>query len=288
MAQTTVIASPHNAQVRALRGLYARRGRERAGAMPLEGPHLVAEALAAGMPLLAAFMSPDFAADGAGARLKRGLERAGVAVTLVTGEILHRVADSETPQGVVAVAAVGGRGDPAEAAQAIGSRARKAAAGGSGVPVAVLAERVQDPGNLGTIVRVVHAAGGAGVAVCSGGADPYSPKALRATAGSLFRIPLLVAADAPRTLALLEIEGLAAVAAVQGGGVPPWALDLRRPTLLMVGNEGAGLSPQALARADAAVTVPMPGGAESLNVGVVAAMVLYEALRQGAGRGTST
>jgi TrmH family RNA methyltransferase len=277
-----VITSPRNAQIKALRGLYARQGRRRASAAPLEGAHLVEEALAAGVPLLAAYLGPAFLARDDGARLAAALESAGVPLTLVADEVLRRVADAEAPQGVVAVAAIRRGGDPAEAAQAIGERARRSAAGGPGVPVAVLAERVQDPGNLGTIVRAVDAAGGAGVVVTAGTVDPYSPKVLRASAGSLFHVPLLEVEDVAEALALLRPEGLAAAATLPVGGELPWRLDLRRPTLLLVGNEGSGLSPAAVTAARACVTVPMPGRAESLNVGVTAAVLLYEALRQAA------
>jgi RNA methyltransferase, TrmH family len=145
---------------------------------------------------------------------------------------------------------------------------------------------VQDPGNIGTIVRSAQAFGATGVVTTRGSADPWSPKALRASAGSGLRVPVLRGMAIPVLLAQLRVAGVKIVAAsshaasVGAGEADELAADLREAVAIFIGNEGAGLPREIEHVADARISIPMMAGVESLNAGVAASVVLYEAARQ--------
>jgi len=144
----------------------------------------------------------------------------------------------------------------------------------------LVAAGIQDPGNLGALLRTAEAAGATGAYLTDGAADPFSWKALRGSMGSAFRLPhrrRLATADA---LSRLEARGVTVVAADPEGGQRYDHADLRRPVAILLGPEGAGLAPTTRARASAAVAIPMARGVESLNVAVAAGVLLFEAARQ--------
>jgi TrmH family RNA methyltransferase len=150
-------------------------------------------------------------------------------------------------------------------------------------PLVVLTAALQDPGNFGTIVRSAEAFGATGVIALPGTVDVWNAKALRASAGSAFRVPV-VAEKANAALAALRERGIRLVAAIAAIGdreaIPCTDVDLKAPTAILIGNEGSGLSQDLLERADAHVAIPMPGPVESLNAAVAASVLLYEAARQ--------
>lgn len=139
---------------------------------------------------------------------------------------------------------------------------------------------VQDPGNVGAIVRSVEAGGGSGVVFAGASADPWSWKALRAAMGSTFRLPVYRTAALLPTLAELRAAGLSVVATVPRAGAAMREVDLRPATAVVVGAEGGGLDPDVLESADHRLTIPMRAPVESLNVAVAAALIAYEARRQ--------
>ena len=139
---------------------------------------------------------------------------------------------------------------------------------------------VQDPGNVGALIRSAEATGATGVIVSGASADPFGWKALRGAMGSAFRLPIIVAPDPGGVIALARQRGVRVVAAAPRDGTPLFDVDFRAPSLVMLGGEGRGLAPEVLSLADGRVTVPMSGGVESLNVGVAGALLLYEAYRQ--------
>jgi TrmH family RNA methyltransferase len=138
-------------------------------------------------------------------------------------------------------------------------------------------DRLQDPGNLGTIARVAEGAGAAGLALAPGTADPGNPKALRASAGALLRLPAVRVEDAGE---FLNAAGLPVLTTDGSGGSCYDSADLRQPFVLVLGQEGAGVSAELADRADRRITIPMAGGLESLNVASACAVVLFEAARQ--------
>jgi RNA methyltransferase, TrmH family len=195
--------------------------------------------------------------------LDAALERGARVFDLASG-VLERVADTVTPQPVLAVV-----GMPARTLDDL--------ADASFVVVCV---DVRDPGNAGAVIRVAHAAGAGGVVCSVGTVDPFNPKTVRASAGSVFHIPVVVAGDAPDVLDTLGRHGLRRLAAVARGGSPYTEVDLIAPLALVLGNEATGLPAPLEDRLDARMTIPMEGGAESLNVSTAAAVLCFETARR--------
>ena len=149
-----------------------------------------------------------------------------------------------------------------------------------GVPLVVVAIDVQDPGNVGAIVRAAEAAGATGVVAAGASADPFGWKALRGSMGSALRLPVAAEVDADTVVEEARRRGCRIVATVPRDGTQLFDVDLSGPVALLVGGEGAGLPPALAAAAAARVTIPMQAPVESLNAAVTAAVILYEAHRQ--------
>jgi RNA methyltransferase, TrmH family len=230
----------------------------------LDGWHLLTEAVNAGVALETLAVCGPITADEQ-AVIDRAL-RAQARVVEVSGAVLNALSPVNSPTGVVAIA----RKPLADAAALL-----------TPAPALVLAGiGIQDPGNAGAVIRSAAAAGATGVMVDDATADPWGWKALRASAGSVFHLPVVRTSTPKPLLAEWKASGLAVVAAVPRGGVPMYDLDLARPVAVLLGGEGAGLAADVLVMADARVTIPMDGAIESLNVAVAAAVILYEARRQ--------
>lgn len=216
------------------------------------------------MPLDAVFAEP-----GAEPGLLTAVRSAGVEVVPVAEGALRKVLDVVNPQPVVAVA----HQRHAEL------RAVLRAATARREPVLALVG-LQDPGNAGTLVRVAEAAGVAGVVFGAGSVDAWNPKVVRASAGSVLRVPLVEGVEPPDLLAAARAASLAVVATTATGGVAPEGLDLGGPALLLVGSEAHGLPQVLLDAADQRASIPMLGRVESLNAAVAGALLAFEAARQ--------
>jgi TrmH family RNA methyltransferase len=255
------IKSRSNLFVRRLRGLV-RNGKEQ-GLLVVEGVRLCEEALSAGLPVVEAAVTPELAKTERGRRLVEELAYREVTIRWLEPSVMESLSEVETSQGVLLLA----RRPDIRALPLSGER-----------PLVLVAAGVQDPGNLGSLLRMAEAAGVTSVFVGSGSADPFSPKALRGAMGSTFRIPVAFRNAATEVIALRR-AGIDVWAAA-GGGKPYDAVDWRKPAALVVGNEGAGI-PDAIVRAcDGIISVPMVGRVESLNVAVAASVILFEAARQ--------
>lgn len=195
--------------------------------------------------------------------------RAGAELVTVTDEVLAHLAGTVTPQGVVGVARL--RARPPEEVLAA-------------TDLAVVLVGAADPGNLGTIVRTADAAGAGAVVLTEGSVDPHNPKAVRASAGSLFHLPVARGLGAADVVETCRAAGLRPLAIDAGGEVTHTEVDLTGRCALLLGSEAHGLDDAVLAACDARVRVPIHGAAESLNLAVAAAVVLYEAARQRAAR----
>ena len=147
-------------------------------------------------------------------------------------------------------------------------------------PLVVMLDGVQDPGNVGAIVRAAEGCGATGVIAGARCAHPFGWKALRGSMGSAFRLPVAVRVKLSDAIVRMQGQGMRVLATVPRDGTPIADADLRRPTAFLLGGEGAGLSPQLVAAADQRVTIPMKGPVESLNVAIAASLLLYEASRQ--------
>ncbi len=230
----------------------------------LEGPQAVREALqyhADGIVDLYATPS----AWERHADLRESAKAHGVYVTMASEAVLDAMADTVTPQGVVAVA----KQWSANLDDIFSAR-----------PVLLaVCEQVRDPGNLGTIIRAADAAGADGVILTGKTVDPYNPKVVRSTTGSLFHVPIVVGADVIDVLARCRAAGLTSIAAdVKGDDLLAARSEgvLAQPTAWLFGNEARGLEDEALALADRALKLPIYGRAESLNLATAASVCLYE------------
>jgi TrmH family RNA methyltransferase len=247
-----------------IRDLARRRGRERRGLALAEGIRLVEEALAAGIVIRGAAVSPALEGTTRGSALKAQLAARNVRLEEVAVEELDHLADTEHPQGIVAVI------EPKR-----WSLAEIVVDAGGAV---LVLDAVQDPGNVGTMLRTAHALGAAGMIALKGTADLTNPKVLRGSMGAAFRLPAVSAAE-DEFLSWAAERGVAVWAAA-ANGEPLGRPTLPRPALaLVVGNEGAGVSTGIAAAARRRVAIPLRAGAESLNVAVAAGILLYEALR---------
>lgn len=233
-----------------------------------EGLHLVREALDSGAKVELIALSPRLQAGAEGRALLERIRAADAACFEAADSVLDSVQDARSAQPVLAVVRRP-RWEP-EAGLA-------PASGGAALLVAVCG--VQDPGNLGAIVRAADAAGAGACYVCGATVDPFHPRAVRATMGSLLRLPVL-AADAVELRARLRERGVAAVAADPRGETVYSAADLTRPLGLFLGAEGGGLPASLVEACDERLRIPLRAGVESLSVSAAAAVLLFEAARQ--------
>lgn len=252
----TVVTSVDNDAVKAARKLARRQDRDRTGMFLVEGPQAVGSALGCLRRL--------FATD-PGAELAQRAAAAGAEVVAVSDRVLASLADTVTPQGVVGVAE-------------LAAPTLEGALAGAGL--VVVCWQVGDPGNLGTVIRSADAAGADAVVCTTQGVDPRNPKAVRASAGSIFHLPVVADVPPAAVVAACRRHGLQLVAADAGGATAYTAVDLTRPTAVLLGNEAHGLPPDAVDCADVVTAIPIHGRAESLNLAVTAALLVYEAARQ--------
>jgi TrmH family RNA methyltransferase len=261
------ITSIRNPSLRRVRELSASaEARLEAGLYLLEGPAPLREALEAGARPAEVLVSGRLDRDEGGPALLAALAARGIEPRAVSQGVLERAAPTRHGRGALALLPL--PPDPEDPAAVLG---------GEG-PVVIL-EGVQDPGNLGSIVRCAEAFASAGVLALRGGADPWGPKAARAASGALERLPVRRPRGWPPVLEALRASGRALVAASSRGGLSPAALAERRRLALVLGTEGRGLSPEALEASTLKVTVPLAGGVDSLNVAAAAAVLLYELSR---------
>jgi TrmH family RNA methyltransferase len=254
----------------------------------VEGPKLVEDALRSGLEAEALLVSEsaESALDAilsAASASEAGIPRSRILRT--TDKLFASVAGTEAPQGIAALfRAPGWQFEDILRGAADDNGARSADS-----PLIIVMAGVQDPGNVGTIVRSAEAFGATGAIATRGTADPWSPKALRASAVSALRLPVLRGMAIPVLLAQLKMARVKIIAAsahsvtdpslaeTRGAAAYP---DLREPSAIFVGNEGAGLASEVLHSADGTISIPMQPSVESLNAGVAASIALFEAARQ--------
>jgi len=246
-----------------IRDLRLRRGRERRGLALAEGIRLVEEALAARVPLRHAAVSPALEATPRGAALKTALAAAGVPLVELDDRALAGLADTEHPQGVIAVFE-----PPSWSLEKLTPRAGE---------VVVVLDGVQDPGNVGAIARTALALGATGMIALKGTAELTNPKVVRGAMGALFRFPAVSATD-EECLAWAKRLG-ATFWVTDSTGERPSGQRLTAPVALVLGNEGAGIRPEIEREASRRLSIPLTGGVESLNVAVAAGILLYEVRR---------
>lgn len=260
------IESRHNPIVQAFREL-ARNPDDTGSRVLLDGAHLIADARAAGVPFeTVAISSARLDDDTEEARLALDLERGGVEVVSAPGPVFAALSPVRTPSGLVAIA----RRQP--------WTIEDVCRGPDGF--VIVAADVQDPGNVGSLLRAAEAGGATGAIVCGASANPFSWKALRGSMGSALRLPIVAGMSAVEAVGTLHRLEFSVVASVARGGTDPDEAGWRGRIALLIGGEGPGLSEDLVALSDTRVTIPMAPGVESLNVAAAGAVLIYAARRQ--------
>jgi len=264
-----MLQSKQNQHIKYVRRLSQRKFREQEGKFVIEGVRFLEEALQADWPLELVLHTPGITGQARAGQLLDLLSQRGVSLLAVDAPLFRELADTESPQGVLAVTCV-----PEE--QDLVSRVLAA----QDQDLLVLVDGIRDPGNLGTIIRSADAAGADGVLILKGSVDPYNSKTLRSTMGSIFHMPVLPVVDRESLLSQLSTAGWGLVVGEVGAVKLIHQCELTGRVVLAVGSEAEGISDAVRQAAWERVRIPMPGRAESLNAGVAAGIMLYETVRQ--------
>jgi TrmH family RNA methyltransferase len=257
------VQSKQNPRVKELRAALLRPGRGEADGIALEGMHLLEEAVRSGVSIQTVFVAIGQE------QLLDDLNLAPSAEILaLPREILDSAVSTESPQPVAALAHP--RNWPWE--ELLSPR-------NGAPPLIAILSGIQDPGNLGTILRSAEAFGASGVICLAGTVSRWNAKAMRASAGSVFRLPVLASSES-KAFERLREAGIRTFAAMPHDSEPANESDLTGPVALVIGSEGNGLSSETAAQCDARITIPCPGPVESLNAAVAASVLFYEASRQ--------
>ena len=252
-----LVESRQNPRVKELRAALARTGRTPSGLVAIEGEHLIAEAIRSQLRFDTVFLRHGYQAPFA---LPEDVEH-----LLLPADVFSSAGATEQPQGIAAIVH-----PPEFSLDALFAPP---------APLILVLAGLQDPGNVGTLLRSAEAFAATGVLLLPGAASPWNPKALRASVGSAFRVPAINATE-PETLNLFDRYRIPAIAAVARGGTPIGEARFTGPCAMLVGNEGGGLSKILLSAAAHRVTIPTPGNVESLNAAIAGSLLLYEASRQ--------
>lgn len=255
-----IINSTHNSLLKEIRKLHNSKGRREEQLFLLEGTHLLEEACAAGYPLAVVCCTPEWQEQHQ--ELWQQACKLADRAEFVSVRVLHSIATTIEPDGVLATAR------HTEAAPPQLST------------LGIALETIQDPGNLGAIIRTAAAANADGLLLSADSADLDNPKVLRASAGAWFKLPMGVCDDLTAEVSRCQSQGMQILAAVPDAKFTYWEVDLREPTLIVLGNEGSGLSAKLVKMADRQIQIPVSRGVESLNVSIASALILYEAQRQ--------
>jgi TrmH family RNA methyltransferase len=254
------ISSRDNSVIKEVRKLKERKHREEKRQFLVEGLRFVSEALGSDFEVSCLFLSEEMA-ERWGTLGIEGKARKSAKTYILTERVFREISFTEHPQGIAAVVE-------------LKERAPEKKEG-----FYILADRVQDPGNLGTIIRSAHASGALGVMLTKGTVDVYNDKVLRSTMGSIFHVPVIEDRDLGY-LKALRGEGFRLVVSSLETDYDFFQADLTGRVIIAVGNEGAGISRELMDMADVRVKIPMPGGAESLNVSAAASIMMFEVVRQ--------
>lgn len=257
-----MLTSLQNPLVKQLRKLNRAKERHVQNLLLLEGSHLIEEALAANWTLETLCYTLDWQTRYP--MLWQQASQQAQRVEPVSEAVLQAMATTVNPDGVVATA----------------RRNQTTARLERPLQLGIALETLQDPGNLGTVIRTAAAAGADQLWISEDSVDLDHPKVLRASAGQWFRLPMQMSTRLNDDLKSFQRQGIQIIATLPTATQTYWQVDFTQPSVILLGNEGAGLSPEAVALADTAVQIPLAPGVESLNVGIAAALLLYEARRQ--------
>jgi TrmH family RNA methyltransferase len=261
-ARLRSVSSGDNAYVKELRQAFSHASLTQDGCCAIEGVRVIEEAVRSGLRFKALFVS-----EGSESRAERLLPQISshAEALLLPRALFEGVVATEHPQGVAALVKI----KPFAIEQALSGA----------VPLVVIVAGIQDPGNLGTILRSAEAFGATGVLLGEGTVSPWNAKCVRAAAGSVFRLAVVKSA-LQSALQVIREQGITVFATSSHKGMPAEEVDLKRPVAFLIGNEGAGVGKQAISQADELVAIPHSAKVESLNAAIAASVLLYEVSRQ--------
>ena len=260
-----IITSLQNERVKDLVRLRDRRHRDRTKTFLIEGFREISRAVGAGIHIETLYICPSMFLGPNEGELISALESRGTEIVELGDAPFRKVSYRDRPEGLLAVAPQFGTG--------LGDLTLSA------TPLVLVAEAIEKPGNLGTMLRTADAVGADAVIAADATTDPFNPNVVRASTGTLFTVPLAIAST-PQTIEWLRAAGVSIVATTPDTDLELWEADLNRPTAVVVGAEQYGLSEAWLDAAAVRVRIPMAGQADSLNAAMAAGIVLFESVRQ--------
>lgn len=259
-----IIRSRENKFLKHGKKLNIRKFRQKDNEFLIEGIRFVEEAVFSGAHIKYCLLSESLKGDRV-SKLMDNMKSKNIDVYMVEDELIDEICDTKTPQGIAAVVE-----RHEESADDIINRGT----------LLLIVDRIQDPGNLGTIIRTAHAAGVSGIILSNGTVDPYSPKVLRSTMGSIFNVPFTEFHDLPEIITKIKELGFKVYGSSLNGSIPYYDEVYSSKTAIIVGNEANGIDNEVIAQSDSLIKIPMPGGAESLNASVACGILLFEVARQ--------
>ncbi|HWR44593.1 RNA methyltransferase [Sporomusa sp.] len=262
------ISSPANKLIKEVASLKQKKYRDNLGMFMAEGLRIVEECAASEWPVQLCIYTEAAAARERTRRVLDRLTAAQCRMVVVPEDIYNKLSDTEQPQGIMGVL----KKRQATLTQMITQNNK--------IPLIVVLDGIQDPGNAGTIIRTADAAGCTGVIILRGSADVYAGKTVRATMGSLFHLPVIEGISPEELIAELKSVNVNMLTTSLQKSDIYYQVDFKRPTAIILGNEGQGVCQELIEKADACLNIPLVGQAESLNVAVAAGVILYEAVRQ--------
>jgi RNA methyltransferase, TrmH family len=261
----STITSSNNSFIKEVKALKLKRHREEKKQFIIEGIRFVEEAFMEKSDIVRVFLSDQLSGTRGGKELQQKVVAGGYESYMLSEKLFREISDTETPQGILAIL----RMKSYELNDIITNNT-----------FVIILDSLQDPGNLGTIIRTADAAGASGIILSKGCVDLYNPKVLRATMGSVFHVPFYFSLNLEETIDILKARGICTYAAHLNGDKHYFNLCLKDNIAIIIGNEANGISDEIASKADALVKIPMPGRSESLNASVAASLLMYEVVRQ--------
>lgn len=259
------ITSSKNSIIKEIKSLKLRKYREELGLFFIEGLRMAEEAVKENARIVRVLMSDRFAEGEAADSIIRWSEKSGCQAIVIPDSLFEEISDTKTPQGILMVA----KSRFYEVDEILGNK-----------NYLLVLDSIQDPGNLGTIIRTADAAGFTGMIISKGCVDAYNPKVLRSTMGSIFRMPLCFADSLENVLKKIKLKGIRVYASHLSAKESCYEINLTNNIAIIIGNEANGISDEVLPYADKLVKIPMYGRTESLNASIAAGVLMFECVRQ--------
>ncbi len=259
------ISSQNNPLIKEIKTLYRKKGRVKNKAFIIEGIKMIEEAIDNSYPVKNIIYTDQLFKTKDGEKFFEKIKELDNTI-YVPNNIFKEISDTENPQGVLGIAKF--------EYENLGEKYKKERL------FLLFLDEVQDPGNMGTIIRTADAFNADGIIITEGCVDPYNPKVVRATMGSIFRVPIYYTSDGIQDLKKIKAMDIQLYSTSLEGSIPTYEADFSKGFVLIIGNESKGVRKEIFSLSDKLIKIPMPGKAESLNAGVAASIIMYEVMKQ--------